>query len=317
MASAFTQTQAAFPASRTYITGMALVIAAGTCLSFGGLLFRLISSSDVWQVFLYRSVFLILAMVPIILYANKGKFFSIFYRAGWNGVIAGFCLALASVSFITSLTYTTVANAAFMVGSVPFFSALLGWWLLREKVSKQTVIAIAVAFCGMGLMMGAGIGDGQILGSFLALYASLAFACYTVILRWNERAEMLPSVFWSGVFVAGFAFVILVFPSPFRASYGISELAISGHDLALCMTMGMAQMALGLILYTIGAKWVPAAELGLATLVEPVLGTLWVWIFINEVPSNMTLAGGVIIMAAIAGRAMSGVMKNRLPRAGV
>lgn len=238
MASAFTQTQAAFPASRTYITGMALVIAAGTCLSFGGLLFRLISSSDVWQVFLYRSVFLILAMVPIILYANKGKFFSIFYRAGWNGVIAGFCLALASVSFITSLTYTTVANAAFMVGSVPFFSALLGWWLLREKVSKQTVIAIAVAFCGMGLMMGAGIGDGQILGSFLALYASLAFACYTVILRWNERAEMLPSVFWSGVFVAGFAFVILVFPSPFRASYGITELAISGHDLALCMTMG-------------------------------------------------------------------------------
>ena len=80
MASAFTQTQAAFPASRTYITGMALVIAAGTCLSFGGLLFRLISSSDVWQVFLYRSVFLILAMVPIILYANKGKFFSIFYQ---------------------------------------------------------------------------------------------------------------------------------------------------------------------------------------------------------------------------------------------
>jgi DME family drug/metabolite transporter len=317
MADTFAHIGAPNSKSRSYLMGMALVFTAGVCWSFGGLWLRLISSSDIWQVFLYRSIFLMIAMVPIIFYANRGRFFDIFYRAGWNGIIAGFCLALASLSYILALTYTTIANAAFMIGAVPFFSALLGWWLLRERVSKQTMIAIAVAFCGMGLMVGAGVGGGAIIGNMLAVYASLAFACYTVILRWDERAEMLPSVFWSGIFVAGFALVILVFPSPFRETHGISTLVISGHDLALCMIMGFVQLALGLILYTLGAKSVPAAELGLATLVEPVLGTAWVWLFVNEVPTMMTLIGGAIIMAAIAGRAMSGVMQNRLPRAGV
>ncbi|MGI9482788.1 MAG: DMT family transporter [Hyphomicrobiales bacterium] len=300
--------------SSSYMAGIGLVFLAGICWSLGGILFRLISHADVWQTLFYRSIFMMNAMVPVIIFMNKGRFVDAFKKAGLNGAIAGFCIALASISYVLSLTYTTVANASFMIGAVPFFSAALGWWLLRESVSAKTVTAIAVAASGMGLMVFDSVGAGQFIGNALALYSSLAFACFIVLLRWNGKTEMAPALFWSGLFVSLIAALILVVPNPFRPSEGLSSLAPPVQDFFLFAVMGFVQLGLGLFLYTRGAKTVPAAELGLLSLVEPVLGAFWVWLFISETPTLMTIVGGALIMSAIAGQAASGVVRKRLPR---
>ena len=298
----------------TYAIGLVFVLLAGLCWSLGGLLFRLISDANVWQVLFYRSVVLALTLVGIIAVINKGRLLRVLKEAGFTGIIAGFCMALSSLTYISSLTFTTVANASFMVGSVPFFSALLGWVLLREKVNFTLALAIAVAFCGIGLMVVNGFGGGKIIGSLLALYASLAFACFTVLLRWNGKVDATPAVFWGGILLALMCFPILLFPTTFDSGSGLSAFAISMRDIAICATMGVVQVGLGLVLYTYGAKHLQAAELGLMTLVEPVIGTFWVWLIVNERPDVMTLIGGAIILAAIAGHALSVIRKKKLPR---
>ncbi|MGI9372852.1 MAG: DMT family transporter [Hyphomicrobiales bacterium] len=199
-------TTAPLEGKNTYAIGFGFVLMAGFCWSLGGLLFRLISDANVWQVLFYRSVVLALTLVVVIASTNKGHLVGILRNAGYTGVIAGFCVALSSLTFIFSLTFTTVASASFMVGSVPFFSALLGWVLLRERVSLALALAIAVAFCGIGLMVVNGISDGQIIGNLLALYAALSFACFTVLLRWNGKTDTTPAVFWVVFCLHCFAF---------------------------------------------------------------------------------------------------------------
>lgn len=296
------------------LAGVFIVLMGGVCWSVGGILFRLMTQAGLWQIFFYRSMFLTAVMVPIILILNKGQFIAVFRRAGWNGLIAGVCLALASLAYVSALNYTTVANAAFMIGAVPLFSAVIGWILLGEKVRAPTCIAIAIAISGVAVMVSSGLKSGQILGNTLALYSALCFACYSVLLRWDRKNELTPSVFWSGAIVMIVAAAMLWFESPPGVASWISSFAINAVDLANAAVMGIIQMGLGLLLYTIGARRVQAAELGLLSLTEPVLGGFWVWLVVNEVPDRMTIIGGILIMAAITGQAIAGTRRKRVPR---
>ena len=86
---------------------------------------------------------------------------------------------------------------------------------------------------------------------------------------------------------------------------------ISMNDSSVAMGMGVFQVGAGLILYTLGSRSLPAAELTLLSLAEVLLGPLWVWIFLGETASINTLIGGVVLLAAIVGNALSG--KRRKP----
>ena len=104
---------------------------------------------------------------------------------------------------------------------------------------------------------------------------------------------MLPLVFLAGVFTA-------------IASAGLSESFIyTPRDLALCVVMGVVQIGIGMTLFTIGSRHVPATELTLLALTEVALAPLWVWLALDEVPTALTLVGGAIVLAAIVGQALS------------
>ena len=212
------------------------------------------------------------------------------------GVIGALSLVVAYAGGIYAIQTTSVANAMLLFASAPFLAAVLGWGILRERVHSGTWIAICFAIVGSGIMVSNQTFGGSLKGSFAALGSALGFAAFTVTLRWGKESEMLPSVFLSGIFgVVITAAICLGFGLP---------LAISLQDSGISIGMGVFQVGAGLVLYTLGSKALPAVELTLMSLAEVLLAPLWVWLLLGETVTSNTLAGGCVLLGAIAGNAI-------------
>lgn len=287
----------------THKHGLLFVFAAGVLWSTVGLGIRMIEDAVVWQILLYRSISMSLFLYMVIrLRSGESPFLQI-RRIGLPAVVAGLSLVAAYSGGIYAIQNTSVANAMLLFATAPFMAAVLGWLVLREPVRAATWIAIAVALGGILIMVSDKTGDVAVQGSLAALGSALGFAVFTVALRWGRSGEMLPSVFLSGLFAIVITFGICQ----------ILELSVvlSLQDGGVAMGMGVFQVGAGLILYTLGSRSLPAAELALLSLAEVLLGPLWVWLFLNETASLNTLVGGAVLLIAIAGNAVSG--KRRKP----
>jgi len=289
----------------SYRRGVVMVVSAGLVWSTMGLGIRLMEVANVWQILFYRS----LAMAPflffIIAVRSRGAPFPVIRRAGLAGIVGGIGLVAAFSGGIYAIQQTTVANAMFLFASSPLFAALLGRLILREPVRGATWIAMSIAACGIGLMVANGISLGRTEGNLAALASAFGFASFTIALRWRKLGDMLPAVFISGIMAVITAGVIC-------AAAG-HTLAIPLHDIAIASAMGIFQLGAGLTLYTFGSKSLPAAELALLSLTEVLLGPLWVWIFLGETVTILTLAGGGILLAALAFNALSGMRRKPAP----
>ena len=294
-----------------YTYGVLLVALAGVFWSTGGLLVRWIDAADAWQIIFYRSLSLALTLLLIVAVRHRGRLIQAFASAGWNGCLAGVCLSGGFIGYILSLEHTSVANAVFMLGTAPFFAAILGRAFLGEQVRRSSWAAMALALSGIAVMVAGSFVIGTIAGNLLALGASLSFAGYNVLVRRGRARDMLPGVVIAGLTAAAIAAPVVAVTSV--AGDPCAAFVLSARDLLLCVTMGTVQVGLGLTVFTIGARHVPAVELALVAMTELVLAPVWVWLGVGEVPSAFTLAGGAIIMAAIGYQALSGVRRRRLP----
>ncbi|MBG6165517.1 drug/metabolite transporter (DMT)-like permease [Labrenzia sp. EL_195] len=283
--------------------GVLFVFAAGVLWSTVGLGIRMMEDAVVWQILLYRSISMSLFLYVVIRVRSGESPFVQVRRLGFPAVIAGFSMVAAYSGGIYSIQNTSVANAMLLFATAPFMAAVLGWIILREPVRVATWVAIAVAIGGIAIMVADQSGSIVLKGSLAALGSAFGFAVFTVALRWGRTGEMLPSVFLSGLFAAFVTYGICQF-SGLSVSLGIRDGAIS-------MGMGVFQVGAGLILYTLGSRSLPAAELALLSLAEVLLGPVWVWLFLGETASPNTLIGGTVLLAAIAGNAISG--KRRKP----
>jgi DME family drug/metabolite transporter len=283
--------------------GVLFVFAAGVLWSTVGLGIRLIEDAVVWQILLYRSISLSLFLYVLIQVRSGESPFVQIRRIGSPAIIAGLSLVAAYSGGIYSIQNTSVANAMLLFATAPFMAAVLGWIVLRERVRAATWIAIAVAIGGIAVMVADKTGGVALNGSLAALGSAFGFAVFTVALRWGRTGEMLPAVFLSGLFAIAITLAICL-------SLGLS-IVLSPSDGGIAMGMGVFQVGGGLILYTLGSRSLPAAELALLSLAEVLLGPLWVWLFLGETATENTLIGGAVLLAAIAGNALSG--KRRKP----
>ena len=286
--------------------GLIFVFMAGVLWSTVGLGIRLIDEATVWQILLYRSISLSLFLATVIYLRSRGNLFEVVKAAGLPGCIAGLALVGAYSGGIYGIQSTSVANAMLLFASAPFMAAILGWIFLREKVRKATWISILFAILGIGIMVQDKTqGGAALLGNLAALGSAFGFAVFTVALRWGRSGDMLPAVFLSGIFAIFITSSICLFSGlPFQ---------ISVNDTSISMGMGVFQVGAGLVLYTLGSKTLPAAELTLLSLAEVLLGPLWVYLFLNEVATLNTFFGGLVLLLAIAGNAISGARRKPPP----
>ena len=168
---------------------------AGVFWSTMGLGIRNIEEANVWQILCYRSISLSIFLFVLISFRSRFQPFRTIKRSGIAGVVGGFSLVVAFSGGIYAIQTTTVANAMFLFASAPFFAAILGWLILRERVRHSTWIATAVAMAGIAVMVIDGISLGQMAGNISALASALGFAIFTIALRWKKLEDMLPRSF--------------------------------------------------------------------------------------------------------------------------
>lgn len=290
------------------LRGRALVVAGGAGMSLGGLFIRSLEAADEWQILFWRSLGIAAALLVFIGLRKRGRIVAAFCEAGVVAAIAGLCLATGFTFFVFSIVHTTVANTLFMLSAGPFLTALLGRILLGEAVRRATWFAMGGAFAGVALMLGGGLVTGDLFGNIMGLGAATGFAGFAVALRRGRSTDMMPATCLAGLFGTAAAAAVI----------GVAggEFAVSSNDLLLCLAYGALAISGSLIVFTMGSRFVPAAELALLSLTEVVLGPVWVWLAFSETPSLATVTGGALLLASIAAQALSG-MRRRPPPVGV
>ena len=283
-----------------------LVLAAGICWSSMGLGVRHIEVANVWQILFFRSLALTPFLLLVLAIRARGNPFPIIQRAGLAGGVGGISLVFAFSGGILAVQTTSVANAMFLFAAAPFFAAILGWFVLKEKVRNATWISMMVALIGIVIMVWEGISIGRIIGNAAALISALGFAVFTISLRWRKLEDMLPTVFLAGLFA-----IIIAGALCQIKGYGLD---VPKRDIWIALALGVFQVGAGLILYTFGSKAVPSAELALLSMTEVVFGPFWVWLFLGETAGLYTLLGGMILLIAIASNALSGLRRKPIPR---
>ena len=288
----------------SYPVGVMLVVLASVLWSAMGLAIRQLEDADTWQVLFWRSAGLIPVLFLYVAWASGGQPLRRVRQVGWAGVLGGLGLVLAFAGAIYAIQATTVANAVFLFSASPFLAAGLGWILLREPVRRATWGAMALALVGLWVMVRGGLEAGALAGNLAALISALGFAVFSVALRWRKVEDMMPAVILGGAFSLAVAGVVL--------TLGGQGPAVSLHDGAIAMAMGAVLLAGGMVMYTLGSRVIPAAELTLISMVEILLAPIWVWLALGETARGATLVGGAIILSAIALNALSGARRKPL-----
>ncbi len=289
-----------------YTTGVGLVVIAAVLWSAMGLAIRNIDAAGTWQVLFWRSVGMVPVLFLFIAWNSGGRPLQRLHRVGIAGALGGLGLVFAFAGAIYAIQSTTVANAVFLFSASPFFAAILGWLILNERVRPATWAAIGLAGIGMFIMVREGLAAGALGGNVAAILSALGFAAFTITLRWGRLEDMMPAVVLGGVFSMVVAALVL-------AGQG-GSLGVSLHDASIAIAMGAVQLAIGMALYTLGSREIPAAELTLFSLVEVLLAPIWVWLFLRETASAQTFVGGAVLLAAVAFNAFAGARSRAVQR---
>jgi drug/metabolite transporter (DMT)-like permease len=265
--------------------GFTLITASAIAWSAGGLFTRLISA-DSWTMLAWRGIFgalglaLVLAVLP-----RSGS-----WRALRNLGVLGWFFVLQSsagmIFFLTALRATTVAHVAVIYATVPFIAAALGWLAIRERPTAGAVVSSLIALVGVAVMVGLGR-DGALGGDLLALGMTFTMAVAMVIARHFPALPFLQASCMSAL-LSG------LISAPFGR-----PMSVSAHDIWLLALFGLTTFAVGLPLFTLGARRLPPIETALIGALETPLAPLWVWLAFKETPSASTLVGGLIVIAAV------------------
>jgi len=282
----------------TYRQGVLLVLAAGFIWSLMGLLIRLVGEVSTWHVLFYRSAGMVPVLWVMLWIRSGGAPLAALRRAGWAGLAGGACLVAAFACAIFAIQSTTVANAVFLFSATPLMSALLGRIFLGEAVRAVTWIAIAVALAGIFIMVREGLAAGAGAGNLAALASAAAFAVFTVLTRRPEMPDATPAI------LTGALLSILAAAAMIAAAGDSFAIPLPGALIALAM--GAVILGIGLSMFALAGRVVPAAEMSLLALLEVILGPVWVWLFLGETASAGTFAGGAIVLAALVFNTLAG-----------
>ena len=290
------------PAERDplYARGVTLVLLGALVLSSGGPIIRQVEAASDWQIAFFRGVAQTIMVMCVLAVLHRGKLVTAFRNAGRTGLIGGVALGLGNVCYILSISNTTIANTMFLLSIVPFLTAIAAWVALRERVRPASWVAICVATLGVAVMVQDGVAERPRVRQHHGAGGGLQ---RRLLLR---RRSCRPAVRHD--------------PHGVHRRRGRGDLlrrgrrrpdlfTISAHDLFFSSLMGFGQVGIGMLLYTVGARYVRAAELSILSLTEFIISPIWGWLIVGEIPTSATLLGGVVILGAVGGLALWSVRR--------
>ena len=272
-----------------------VVLFAGLIWSFGPLVVRYMNDPQLipWQYIFGRGL-TIFILLNLYLFFEEGKeFYKNYFKIGISGLIGGSGLGIAMICFMFSITNTSAAITLLCLAAMPFFTALLAFLFLREKITLNVWISIIIATIGISIMAIGTDNQNTIVGFIFGITSSVGFSVFSVSLRWRKETPKFTTTAFAGFFCVIFASIMILTNDLVFFSSSYNSALFSLHGTLVC---------LGLILYSIGSKAIPAAELTLLSLTEVIGGIFWVWLplfGINEIPTNNTIIGGFFLFVSL------------------
>jgi drug/metabolite transporter (DMT)-like permease len=210
--------------------------------------------------------------------------------------------AFTVVLFVLATKLTTAANAIFIQDTAPLWVLLLSPVLLGERATRGELLSVPVFALGLALFFLDDLGGGRLAGNLVALASGVAFGLSIVGLR--RVGDAGPAALVLGNLLAAAA-TLPLWPLGPQAS---------PVDLALVGYLGVFQLGLAYLCFSLGLRGTPAVEASLIVLVEPVLNPVWTWLAVGERPGRWALAGGAVILAATAWRTVQPLLLARRAR---
>jgi drug/metabolite transporter (DMT)-like permease len=272
-----------------------VVLFAGLIWSFGPLVVRYMNDPQLipWQ-YIFGRGSTIFILLNLYLFFEEGKdFYKNYFKMGMSGLIGGSGLGIAMICFMFSITNTSAAITLLCLAAMPFFTALLAFLFLREKITLNVWISIIIATIGIAIMAIGTDNQNTMVGFIFGITSSIGFSVFSVSLRWRKETPKFTTTAFAGLFCVIFASIMILTNDLVFFSSSYNSALFSLHGTLVC---------LGLILYSIGSKAIPAAELTLLSLTEVIGGIFWVWLplfGINEIPTNNTIIGGFFLFVSL------------------
>ncbi|MEC7596235.1 MAG: DMT family transporter [Pseudomonadota bacterium] len=292
-----------------YLLGFFLVVVSGIIWSIGAPLVRFLEDAEIFrlQYLLYRGLIITLVILLFVLIREGKNFLHTFRRIDSWSLIGSLVMSVTFFGWIYALTTTTVAITLLMLAVSPILSAFLGYLLLGERLSRSTMINMLIVLLGITIMVWDTDKSTTIIGVIYGFFVALGFAIYTITIRKNPEVPKLLTPALAGFFCMLWASILIIITG---GSFEMPPI-----NIGVSMTHGLV-VGLGLILYGLGAKYLPSGELVMLSLLEVVLGIFWAWLpalGINEVPTRNTLIGGLAILFAIILQGIYARKKHLIP----
>jgi drug/metabolite transporter (DMT)-like permease len=287
---------------RAHRRGFLLTLFGVLVLTPDTLMIRLIDI-DPWTMNFWRGAMMAASLIVAFAASRRGETLADIRKLGIAGLAVAVIYALNAISFVFAIDHTRVANVLIILASTPLLAALLSIVVLKERVSKPTWAAIAAGMTGVVIVVGDGFRAGTSLGDIFAFFTACALAVTFIIIRRHRHVNMIPAAALGALLSA-------VLVAPFA-----SPMSVQPESWWLLLLLGFVVMPLSFGLITLGPRTLPAPEVALLMLLETVLGPLWVWLVIDEMPSHTTFIGGIVVISAVAMQSAWRLRGRRQPQA--
>lgn len=267
--------------------GLLLTALGVLIISPDALLLRVISL-PAEQVVLWRGLLNVLGFWLIVVARHQNHWWQAYRICGRAGLGCALLFSISTIGFILGNHFTKAGNVLVILASAPLIAALLSRFFLQERLPMRTWMAICVCLFGIGLIVLDDAGDTSWLGSSFALLAALGLAGNLTLARSRPETDMSPMLALSGLITAALAWF-------WSGEVVLPDAINMGWLILLCLIL----MPMGFTLIQQGPQYLPSAEVSLLLLLETLFGTLLVWLFLSERPSNQGLLGGAIVLMAI------------------
>ncbi|SIN92830.1 DMT family transporter [Halodesulfovibrio marinisediminis] len=266
-----------------YIKGLLLTAVGVLVLSFDSLMIRLIGAQT-FDLLFWRGLLLSLMVLLWCRFSIPNQPILSFDRA----LIRSALLFTAStITFVSAISMTSVTNVLVMISTQPLFAAILARFFLKESSSPITWAAIVISMIGILWVLSDSWHSPNLTGDLIGLVCSIALAGKFVNDRASGSRNMTPALILSGALTASIS-------------------AVAGHPIEIIHN-GWGWMLLhcaiiipiSFILITLGPRRIPAAEVGMLMLLETAIGPLWIWIWLNEIPSLRAVEGGTLVVGTL------------------
>ena len=266
-------------------TGIALVALSAVLWSTAGLFVRM-ADLDAWTVLGWRSLFSAVFLGGLFLIQSGPRAIGRAVALGWSELFMIATSIMATICYVFALKLTTVANVMTIYATLPFVAAGIAFVWLGERASVRILVASAIALVGIAIMAGSATDPKDIAGNLAAFAMTVGFGTQLVHAKQHPDVNMTLVI----AIAAGLCAVI---------SWPLMAAAVpSFQQLMILAAFGILTTGVAYTLALDGSRRIGSGEAGFISMLDVILGPLWVWLFFAEQPSRSVLVGGVIVLAS-------------------